>query len=284
MSDDILHQAPTGPAAEPAEVVQPGNVLETTEGTGASEQVAETPEQKAEREKVALIDKRERAWRNQREAFKRHMDRGDRLEQQNRELMQHILGMQQGKQQQPAQPQKDGPPKREQFESYEAYVDARAEWVADQRTQEHFRRQEQQARQERQQQESQSIEHGHYSRVQEFAQSSPEMQAVMENEDVSVPVVAGEAIKRMADGPAILLAMHREPALAEALNRMAPAEQFLYLGQLSAALRLRPPQFSKAPAPGTPVGSKSSAPVTLENASYEDFVKIRRKQIAARRR
>lgn len=286
MSDDILHQGPAGPAPETAEVVQPENVEQTAEGTGASEPAAETPEAKAEREGREAKVRRERAWRSQREAMKRMADRSDRLEQQNQQLIQQILSGRNGEQQQqPQQPSHDGPPKREQFENYEDYVDARAEYKAEQKTRAFFENLSQQAQAARQQQEAQSIDGGHFSRIQEYAQKNPEFSEVMENEDVIVNPIGSEIIKRMADSPAILHAIHREPAIAEHLNRMAPAEQSMYLGQLSAVLRLRPPQqISQAPAPGNPVGSKSSSPVTLETANYDEFVKLRRKQIAARRR
>lgn len=287
MSDDILHQGPTAPAADNAEVVQPENVETTAEGTGASEQVAEeTPEQKVEREGREAKVRRERAWRSQREAMKRMADRSERLERQNQELIQQLIARQGGNQQQPQQPaQSDGVPKREQFENYEDYIDARAEWKANQQTRTYFENLNKQAQEMRQQQEAQAVDHGHYTRIQEYAQKNPEFSEVMENEDIVVNPVASEIIKRMADSPAILHAIHREPAIADHLNRMAPAEQSMYLGQLSAVLRLRPTQqISQAPAPGTPVGSKSSSPVTLETANYDEFVKLRRKQIAARRR
>ena len=79
-------------------------------------------------------------------------------------------------------------------------------------------------------------------------------------------------------------AIGQDPTLAGRMHRMTPLQQAAFVGQISAALAARVPQISKAPAPGEPVSGKSTAPVTLENADFDDFVKIRRRQIAQRDR
>lgn len=280
MSDDILHQAPTGPAPS-AEVAQPSTEAPTgvAEGTGASEQAAETEQQRQARASQAGRDLAERRKQNQQNAFMR-------LQQQNEELTRALIARQQPQ----AAPQvpSDDAPKRESFDSYEAWIEAKAEYRADKRATETVMKQLQQVASEAQrvqrQQEGHALLQQHVSRVGAFAKQTPDFDSVTDRDDVVIPSFASEEIASMEDGPAILYAIGRDPSIAMQLQQMAPRQQARYLGQLSASLRLRPPQVSQAPAPGTPVGGKSSAAPSLENADYDTFVKMRRAQIAKRNR
>lgn len=284
MSDDILHQAPTGPASS-AEVVQPSTEVApsgtTAEGTGASEPAAEeTEQQRQERLSAAGRQLAEQRKRNQQNAFMR-------LQRQNEELTKALIARQQPPAPEAPKPTDDAP-KREAFDSYEAWIEAKAEYRAEQKASEAVMRRLQEvaehAQQSQRMQEGQNLVRGHMSRVETFAKQATDFDVVTQNDDIHIPPVAAEEIMSMEDGPAILYAIGKEPAIAAHLQQMGPRQQVRFLGQLSAALTLRPPQVSQAPAPGTPVGGKSSAPPTLENASYDDFVKLRRKQIAARNR
>jgi hypothetical protein len=105
---------------------------------------------------------------------------------------------------------------------------------------------------------------------------------VTDRDDIIVPPDAADAIKNVPNGPEVIYAMGKEPALAQRLQSMTPNQQAAFVGQLSAALLMRPAQVSKAPAPGKPVGGNSSPVTDLSKMPYDDFVKARRKQIAAR--
>lgn len=285
MSDDILHQAPTAPAPS-AEVVQPSTEAPqgVAEGTGASEQAAETEQQRQARASQAGRDLAEQRKRNQQNAFARLSKERDELQRALIEIASNRGG--------PAQPQApipgDDAPKRESFDSYEAWIEAKAEYRAEKKAGEAVMKRLQEVAAEAQkvqrQQEGHALVQQHVSRLEAFAKTNPDFDEVTARDDIVIPPFASQKIASMGNGPAILYAIGRDPSIAFELQRRDPADQALYLGELSASLRLRPPQVSQAPAPGTPVGGKSSAAPTLETADYDTFVKLRRAQIAKRNR
>jgi hypothetical protein len=276
MSDDILH---TGPAAAPAEAVQPSNVAPATpEGTGASEPAAETDQQRQERLSTAGRDLAAARKQNQAAAYARH------LQKQNDELQRALLDVVKQRAPEPAKADDDGPPDPEKFPRIEDYWKA----VARHESRDEFKQQletlAKQAQAAQVEQQERQVTQAFFERMSRFAGGNPDFHEAVQNDSVVVPKPACEEIIRMHDGPEIMLAIHREPGIAEKLHGMGPGEQKVYLGKLSAFLQNRPPQVSQAPAPGTPVTGKSSATLTPETATnYDDFVKVRRKQIAARK-
>ena len=287
MSDEIFHQAPTAPAAESAAVVQPSTEViqqDNAEGTGASEQVAETEQQAAERIVQERRVRQQRAAKNQEAAFRRLADKNDAL---TAALMDAVRKG--TPQQAPVADNTDKAPRREDFETWEAYEDARVDWRVETKARQANEKQVRELAQllERSQREQQqtSLITQHAQRNAEFAKYVPDFADVTDRPDVEVPGPASEAIMELPNSPAVLYAIGKDPSLAEAMHGMRPFQQAAFVGQISAALMQRSPQVSQAPPPGTPVGSRSSAPLTLETATkYEDFVRIRRNQIAQKRR
>lgn len=282
--DEILHQAPTAPAAEPAEAVQPSTegAQAPAEGTGVSGQVAETPEQQQQRESHERRQREETAQRNQRAAWERVTRQRDEAIETALQLARKAMA---GQEQAPV-PQRSGPPTVDQFERYEDYEAARIAWMVDQRVQQQDARRQaelaQRVAQAQQQAYQEQLAREHGSRIEKFAKQTPDFDRVVDRDDIVVPDHASEAIMHLPNGPAILYAIGHDPSLAARMQRMSPVQQAAFVGQISAALAAQGPQISKAPAPGEPVSGKSTAPVTLENASYDEFVKIRRRQIAQR--
>ncbi len=288
MSDDILHQVPTGPATEQAEVGQPSApaVAGTAEGTGASEQQqAVLAEQQAAEQRIEERRiRQERARRNQEAAFRRLSAEKDQLQSALLEVVRKQAG---GQQEQGQTRPSDGAPKREDFSSWEDYEDARIDWRAARKAQELAERNERELAQRLQnasrQAYDQQITQAHNERNAQFAAAVPDFADVTDRDDVIVPDVAAEAIKNVPNGPEILYAIGRDPSIAARMHSMTPAQQAAYVGQMSASLMFRQPQVSQAPAPGKPVGGQSSPVTDPAKMSYEEFVKYRRRQIAARR-
>lgn len=286
MDNEVLHQAPNGPApSEPAEAVQPSTegAQAPSEGTGVSEQVAETPEQQQQRESHERRQREETAQRNQRAAWERVTRQRDEAIETALALARKAMGQ---AEQPPPEAQQYGPPRVDQFDRYEDYEAARIAWLVDQRVQQRdaVRQAElsQRVAQAQQQSYQEQLAREHGSRVEKFAKQTPDFDRVVDRDDIVVPDHASEAIMHLPNGPAILYAIGQDPSLAARMHRMSPLQQAAFVGQISAALAARGPQISKAPAPGEPVSGKSTAPVTLENANYDEFVKIRRRQIAQR--
>lgn len=288
MTDEVLHQAPTAPAADSnAEAVQPRTegAVAPAEGTGASEPVAETPEQQQQRESHERRQREETAQRNQRAAWERVTRQRDEAIETALALARKAMG---GQEQTPSVQQPNGPPQVEQFGRYEDYEAARIAWLVDQRVQQRDAQRQaelaQRVAQAQQQSYQEQLARDHEERVAKFAKQTPDFDKVVDRDDIVVPDHASEAIMNLPNGPEILYAIGHDPTLAGRMHRMTPLQQAAFVGQISAALAAQGPQISKAPAPGEPVSGKSTAPVTLESASYDDFVKIRRRQIAQRGR
>lgn len=281
MSDDILHQAPMAPAATPAEVVQPSTEVAQpsgTEGTGASEQVAETEAQAAERIVKERQIRQQRAAKNQEAAFRRLADKNDAL---TAALMDAVRKG--TPQQTPVVDNTDKAPRREDFDTWEAYEDARVDWRVETKARQANEKQVRELAQllERSQREQQqtSLITQHAQRNTEFAKHVPDFADVTDRPDVEIPGPASEAIMELPNSPAVLYAIGKDPSLAEAMHNMRPFQQAAFVGQISAALMQRSPQISQAPPPGTPVGSKSTSTPSLATASYADYVKMRRKGV-----
>ena len=70
-------------------------------------------------------------------------------------------------------------------------------------------------------------------------------------------------------------------AEAQRIAKLSPTRQIVELNAIRSKLTA-PPTPTKVPAPIVPNSSTASVEKRLEDADYDDFVKIRRKQIAAR--
>lgn len=284
MADDILHQGPTAEVA-PVEEVQPSTEAPNegvADGTGAPAQEQETEAQAAERIVQERRVRQQRAAKNQEAAFARLAAKNDEL---TRALMEAV------KRGSPQQSQPEAPadkaPSREDFDSWEAYEDARVEYKLEQKLAKQTEKQAKELaeliQRSQAQQREQSLHSEHVQRTVEFARSVPDFEAVTDRDDIEVPPAAVEAIKSVPNGPAVVYAMGRDPSLAYRLQNMGPTQQAAFVGQISASLMQRNLEVSQAPAPGKPVGTRSASAPTLETANYDEFVKLRRKQIAARR-
>jgi hypothetical protein len=257
----VLSQSPA-----PAEVIQPAV---SPEGTGASEPSADD----AQRASDAGRELAQHRKRNQENAFTRIQRRSEQLEQQNAQLTQAYLESTRQRQQ-PAQqpPEQSGVPTRDQFESYDDFVIAKAEHAAEKRVMDRLRTVAQEAQRAQGAQADRLVVQGHAQRVEQYARANPNFEAVITDAaDVRLPEAASYAIQRMTDGPQILEAVAQNPGIAQALSGMAPEEQYIYLGQVSAALRQRHPQISRAPAPGTPVGQSSGASSDVRAMSRDQY-------------
>lgn len=179
-----------------------------------------------------------------------------------------IQALQRGQQQPaPRAPEAAQAPKRDDFASYDDWIEAKAVWSAERRADEILTKRIQAAAQQWQQQSAvqqrQAIDADHYSRVSHAARAMPDFAEVCDREDVVVPPAASDAIKQMADGPAILYTIGKHPEIAETLQRMPPQAQMVYLGQLSQFVRSNTSRLSNAAPAGRTVGSKPSGSTSL---------------------
>lgn len=278
----------TAPAADTPAPVNDGQV---SDAPGAPEQVEETDEQKNTR----LIREREERSQRQLKGVQKRFDEltrdkyaeraaRERAEREADELRKRLSGNAQ------SQASTDGPPKREDFADYDSWIEAKAEYKAAQIVERKLQEAER-AAQERQAQEQLARQQQEGRRA--IVQSAEKLRAqfkdfdeAMDNiVDVDAPPAMERAIAMSENPAAILYALGKQPEVARQIARLDPLAQAKAIGAIEFALKSRPPQVSQAPAPGAPVGGRpSSPPQTLETATnYDDWLKLRRKQIAARR-
>lgn len=152
-------------------------------------------------------------------------------------------------------------PKREQFESYEDYLTARAEFRAEQKAkaliEQSSKSSEDQRRKEASEEAQRNLERSYAERQRQAAKDITDFNDVMEDADIAVPTQVFNMIMRMPDGPTVAYNMAKNPDLAQQFWT-SPAEMHgILLGQLSATLKAQAKTATKAPDPGKPVGSKA---------------------------
>ena len=177
------------------------------------------------------------------------------------------------------QVQEDAPPKREDFDDYETYLEARADYRADQKVKEVL----QQHGQRSQQQAVQSSEQERltrYSQDLDKARSSiPDFDDVVESADVPVTQKMREAILESDVGALLTYHLAKNPAEAERIAKLSPNAQLKAIGVIEASLASKPaPQQSKAPAPIKPLSSSSGGAADLSKMSMDDYYEHRKKQ------
>lgn len=252
------------------------------DGESGAPEVVETDEQKNARVQQEATEKARQKEEKRQASVQRRMDeltadkyaerkRADELAAQNAK----ILAMLEGKQ---TAPQAPGEPTREQFENYEDFVTARAEFRAVAKAEAataaaiaKFSETQKETQTRSQQDESRkATEKQFIERRMEVEKSIPDYKEVMADWEPNIPDSAVELLVKMADGPLITYHLAKNPSL-EAQFRDQPAYMHgILLGQLSATLK-SPAKVTAAPAPGKPVVSKpgtSTEPPSDPNQYY----------------
>ena len=164
-------------------------------------------------------------------------------------------------------------PTRDQFADPDDYVEALAEWKAEEAV---SRVQQQQA--------SQAADN---ARQATWAAREAEAKATIADYDAVVPTstvpVKPHVVDALMDseaGPALVYHLAKNPAVAERLNGMSPMRAAIELGRLETTLTapaVKAP--SNAPPPITPLNAQPSGRIVdLSKASMEDYIAERRRQ------
>ena len=247
------------PNAGGEDLAQPSET--EVEGAADTPAVEETDEQRNER---AANETRERAEKKAKgvQARLNELTADKHAERRRAEAAeQRYLALQQERANQPRQPQNTGEPQRTdpRFKSYEDYLEARADWRADMRSQQVWAAQAQRSNAERQQhanmQQANEMARAFESRLATDKKSVPDFDAVVADSDLEVANHVGAQVAASEIPAKVMhyLATHED--VVNRLNRSTPFAVARELGAIEATLR-GSRQVSKAPAPGTPVGSK----------------------------
>ncbi len=268
-TEELQGLAPAPDAEQTApEVVAEETVVESESST---DEVEETGEQPKKVGGVAKrIDELTRNWREEQR-------RAERLE---RMLEQTLQRPAEPKPVETAPPQPQGEPKLDQFQTYEDYVSALADYKADQKLkafEEQIRQREQQAQQQAKQTEFQS-------RLQAAKVEMPDFDEVALNPSLPVSDTMADLIREMDDGPKVLYLLGQHPDVAARIASLPPTLAAVELGKFAVKASL--PQLktvTSAPPPVNPLsGGVGSKPIDPDKMTADEWMKWRNQQLYQR--
>jgi|HubBroStandDraft_1064217.scaffolds.fasta_scaffold01201_2 hypothetical protein len=181
--------------------------------------------------------------------------------------------------QQTQQPKADERPIRSQFDSDDAYTDARIAWGVRQGIAAERQAEQQRAEQER----AKQVVDSHHQRVSEAHGRYEDFDEVLQASKAEVAPAAAVYIQRLDNGPDVMYHLASNPELAEEIQDMEPIDQVGALGRISAELRKgsepkprKEKPESRAPEPISPVAANTkSSPTPLGEMSFMDYKKAR---------
>jgi len=239
----------------PVDEVEQGDAV----AADTTETVAETDEQKNEREIKAQQERTEKRARGVQKRMDeltadKHAERSAREAAEKR--FDELLKVTQGK---TVPAPSDAEPQRGQFDDYEKFIEARAEWRAEKaverRMAQHTQKWDEQLQQQEVQRQAQTIANNFQQKLAEGRKSIPDFDEVIaDSQDIQI----GNALPAIAssDNPAALMVyLGKNRDVTARIAAMPPVLAALEIGRIESKL-VASPQVSKAPSPGKPVGSK----------------------------
>jgi hypothetical protein len=201
-----------------------------------------------------------------------------------------------GKKAQESAPQPPAKPTPEKFGSYDEYVEALADWKADQKIDARLKDRDERdskrtAEQTRRQQWNE--------RASKALEKIPDLDSVLAASQTEVAPHVYEAIYESELGPQVAYHLEKNPEIAERLNRLPASAAAREIGRIEAdILRAEtpatdkgdettadaeveappPPKRTKAPPPPTPVGSGRSTQTKLSDMGMDEYIATRAKQ------
>lgn len=242
--------------------------VETPDTSDGDDDAAAEPPKKAKGVQKR-IDELTANWRN----TERDRDEWRRLAQQ---LMES-----QGKPKEDAPEPPQPKPTQDAFPDYDQYLEALADWKAEQKIQAHLGEAEKRRSAETQQAAQQKRVSGFQQRAAEFAKEHPDYHAVAENPNVPITQPMFDAIVESDRGPEIAYHLGQHPEIAARLSSMSPVGAARELGKLEAQLSIpAKPKASQAPDPVEPVGGGSERNAKdPEKMTTDEWMAWRNKQV-----
>ena len=177
-----------------------------------------------------------------------------------------------------------GAPKIEDFQDFDAYIAAKAEWVADQRIGKVLSEREQAARQYQAQEHEASLAQNWSKRLESALKEIPDLHDVLETAvDIPMPPAMREAIVESDVGPQVAYYLAQNPEEAMRIAGLSGLAVARAIGRIEAKLessKAQPPK-SNAPPPVQPVrasGTPSVGPSDKDDIST--WIKKRNKELA----
>lgn len=177
----------------------------------------------------------------------------------------------------------EGAPTPDQFQSYEQYLEAKAEWKAEQKVSEVLRRQQESTRQQSAQAEQAKLRATWEQRVDAASDAYDDFDEVALAPDLPISGPMAEAIQRAEKGADVLYYLGKHRDVASQLASMDAFSAAIRIGEIAATLaRPVPKKTTSAPPPINPVGARATAAKDPARMSDAEFAAWRREQIKKR--
>lgn len=197
-------------------------------------------------------------------------------------LEERIAAIEARQQPQQTQQRMQGEPRLEDFDNFDAYIAAKAEFVADRKIQETLTEREKRQEAERAQTARQKTVEGWNKRVAAAEDELPDFHEVVASSDVRMTPPMAEAIMESDNGPKLAYYLATHPDEADKIAEMSPVAVVRALTRIEDKLINQPAQVTKAPPPTTPVGVKAKAEKDPSEMSVDEFAKWRKGFISRR--
>ena len=257
MSDEVIEVTPTEVVAQAVPEVQP----ETPEVT-PEEKPAKTFTQADLDRQIERRIARERA----------------KHERETAELRQ--IALQRERQQEPQRQAPQGEPKLEDFDNFDAYIAAKAEFIADKKINQTLTEREQRQAEERAQAARLRTVDSWNKRIATAEAEMPDFRDVIGNADVPMTAPMQQAIMESDAGPKLAYYLATHPDEAAGIAEMSPVATVRALTRIEDKLLAQPvARKSNVPPPVEPVGVKAKAERNPDDMPVKDWLKWRNAQL-----
>lgn len=172
-------------------------------------------------------------------------------------------------QQQAEQPRQDGPPREDQFESFEDYEQARIDYAVEQRL-----------RQAEALKAQQAVLQTYEERAARLKESKPDYDSVVGNPALRITPIMADVIRESDAGPEVAYHLGTNPQEAARIAALSPHRQAVELGKLEARLSApaQPAKSNRTPPPPPPqtvAGLSNGLNKAPEDMSMAEYVAAR---------
>lgn len=172
-----------------------------------------------------------------------------------------------------------GKPDVSKFDSYDAYLDALADWKVDQRLAKERENTEKQTTQRQQLERLESLKSKFDERAEKFREKHDDFDIVAFDESLPVSTAMTEAILDSDLGPEIMYHLGNNPKESARIFKLSPYAAAREIGKLELQLKTTPKRPSNAPDPINPVGSKEKVTVDPDKLSVDEWMKRRNQEL-----
>lgn len=184
-------------------------------------------------------------------------------------------------QQQPAAQQQEATkkPTASDFQDYDAYVEALAEWKAEQKVTEALERRQQSSEQAKKAAEAREIAKSWSERQNAVRSVFADYDAVVGSADVTITPAVSDILLTSDRGPEVAYYLAKNPSVVERLNSLSPTAAAREIGRLEAALeKPSAKHVVEAPAPASITRSPRTQSSDLAQLDHEAYRAARAKQ------